>query len=155
MSQRNCDVHLSQSLVRSLLDYDPETGQLTWKARPLGDFYDEKSCQAWNAQRAGQPAGSRPPRPKIRINGRNYPPKTVAFIWMTGCAPRGIVKPRSGDPHDLRWDSIRHAVEDGPTNDDNTVKPSGDPQGPSGYQLSDLSTEESAGTEGVLCTSSS
>ena len=53
------------------------------------------------------------PNPQIRIEGRNYPTKSVVFIWMTGSAPRGVIKPRSGDPSDLRWDSIRQDINDG------------------------------------------
>ncbi|MEO1078526.1 MAG: hypothetical protein AAFY29_03150 [Pseudomonadota bacterium] len=113
MIPRQCDVHLNQPLVRSLLDYDPETGKLTWKPRPIGDFYDERACRVWNARMAGQQAGTfKTAQPQIRIEGRNYSMKAVIFIWMTGSAPREVIKPRSGDSRDLRWNSIRQDVDE-------------------------------------------
>ncbi|MGN6539153.1 MAG: HNH endonuclease [Mesorhizobium sp.] len=52
----------SQSLLRSLLEYDPETGKLTWKHRPASMFRDTEarsassSANAWNAKNARKEA---------------------------------------------------------------------------------------------------
>lgn len=49
--------------LRQILDYDPETGALTWKEREPETFYGiseakaRESSMAWNGRRAGKPAG--------------------------------------------------------------------------------------------------
>lgn len=52
---------LSIDLLHSLIDYDAETGILTWKARTPDMFRStrqapEHSCKIWNAANAGRPA---------------------------------------------------------------------------------------------------
>jgi hypothetical protein len=43
-------------VLRELLEYDPETGALTWKERDVVYFRSERSCNSWNAQNAGRQA---------------------------------------------------------------------------------------------------
>ena len=50
----------SPELLRKLLRYDPETGKLFWRERPVEMFLDAKKpkqiCASWNARFAGQQA---------------------------------------------------------------------------------------------------
>lgn len=52
----------SQEALRQLLDYDPESGALRWKSRPVGMFRDSGKISArtrqqqWNKRWAGKPA---------------------------------------------------------------------------------------------------
>lgn len=51
----------SQKYLRECLDYDPETGGLTWRTRPLHHFKDgaqtaRHNCNAWNGGWAGKEA---------------------------------------------------------------------------------------------------
>ena len=46
----------SIGLLRSLLDYAPDTGALTWKERPSRMFLSSRACSVWNANLAGRPA---------------------------------------------------------------------------------------------------
>lgn|SRR6185312_7725620 len=39
------------------LRYDPETGYLHWRARPLADFGNRRVAASWNAKNAGNAAG--------------------------------------------------------------------------------------------------
>lgn len=53
-----------QAVLAQLFDYDPVTGILTWRERPVGMFTDKKQPAAWNAKiwnskNAGKPATSR------------------------------------------------------------------------------------------------
>jgi hypothetical protein len=41
-----------------LLDYNPETGALTWKPRDRWWFIDDHQWKVWNAKFAGQKAGA-------------------------------------------------------------------------------------------------
>lgn len=49
--------------IRQLLDYDPETGELCWRARPIqffnGPYVDrrEAAWKRWNNRYAGTKAG--------------------------------------------------------------------------------------------------
>lgn len=46
----------SPELLRQLLEYDPETGALSWKPRPVSMFKTSRAAKAWNARFAGKPA---------------------------------------------------------------------------------------------------
>lgn len=49
----------SQEVLRQLLDYDPQTGALTWRERPVESFSGKRRvavAKCWNARFAGQPA---------------------------------------------------------------------------------------------------
>lgn len=49
----------SQEVLRQLLDYDPQTGALTWRERPVDAFKGKRQvavAKCWNARFAGQPA---------------------------------------------------------------------------------------------------
>lgn len=45
---------LTHELLTSLLEYDPETGQLFWRERPLTMFKSSGAHTAWNRRYAGQ-----------------------------------------------------------------------------------------------------
>lgn len=42
--------------LRSILSYDPDNGNLTWKPRPLDHFVSQRGCSTWNTRFAGKPA---------------------------------------------------------------------------------------------------
>jgi len=42
--------------LRNLLSYDPDTGLLTWKRRPLELFASERAGKSWNTKFCGKPA---------------------------------------------------------------------------------------------------
>lgn len=79
-----------QQYFKSILDYDPCTGVLTWKERP-------KTCKSnniFNSLFSGKKAGNihRCKRSKtsyiaIRIGKKIYKAHRIAFIIMTGSAP--------------------------------------------------------------------
>lgn len=47
---------LTPDLLRQIVDYDPETGNLTWRERPADLFKNEMAAKRWNARFAGKPA---------------------------------------------------------------------------------------------------
>jgi hypothetical protein len=49
-------IELNQEVVRELLDYFPETGELIWKRRARKWFVSDGSWKSWNAKNAGKPA---------------------------------------------------------------------------------------------------
>ncbi len=49
-------MELTQETVRELLDYDPDTGLLTWKERDVKWFKNEHASKVWNAKYANKEA---------------------------------------------------------------------------------------------------
>tara|TARA_R110000787_G_C13248677_1_gene429137 strand:- start:202 stop:756 length:555 start_codon:yes stop_codon:yes gene_type:complete len=43
-------------MLRKLLDYNPETGELTWKERTADMFAQDGQMKSWNTRWAGKPA---------------------------------------------------------------------------------------------------
>lgn len=88
-----CDMNLTQSQVKELLDYDPETGVFTWRARPPERFSKMQTCRMWNSKFAGKRAGTTTGDSKgyrfrrIRIDWALYQEHHLAWLYMTGQAP--------------------------------------------------------------------
>ena len=79
--------------LRELLDYDPETGVLTWRERPLEMFKTERGCNAWNTRYAGKEAGCVDTKPSgyqsvlVRLNGKRWMGHRLAFALYYGRDP--------------------------------------------------------------------
>ena len=101
MAHKGARNDLTAEFVRSILDYDPETGVFRWK-RQL----------SWRAP-VGAVAGSpnRSGHIAIGINGAAYYAHRLAFLYMTGEWPeKEIDHKRSDTPSDNRWSAIRPAT---------------------------------------------
>lgn len=47
---------LTPDYLRSLFDYNPDTGKFLWRERPLSHFVSKRGCSTWNAHHAGAEA---------------------------------------------------------------------------------------------------
>jgi hypothetical protein len=84
--------------LRQCFDYDPTTGVLTWRARPLSDFPDEHTMSMWNTRYAGTIAGSAEiGRITVRLSNVQYGAHRI--IWRM-LHPRGRM-PNEIDHRDL------------------------------------------------------
>lgn len=104
-----------QEVLLSLLHYDPETGSLTWKERPLSFFSDgkqsaEHNCNAWNKKLAGKPALNclREGYLRGRLLGEYVYSHRVIWKMMTGDEP-DMIDHISGMRSDNRWRNLREA----------------------------------------------
>lgn len=109
---------LTAEEARNLLDYNPETGVLTWRARTPDMFTStrrfsaEVRCRNWNNRFAGKQAGTKSDSDysKVRIFGRNYQAHRVAYLLMTGGWPIYYVDHRNNGICTNNWDNLRVAT---------------------------------------------
>ncbi len=95
---------LSPDFVRSILNYNPETGILTWNQRD-----DVES--AWNAKYANKEAGG-PHNAgyiRVRINGISYLAHRLIWLIVEGCWPSANLDHINGNRTDNRILNLREA----------------------------------------------
>lgn len=92
---------LTQSRLKELLDYDPETGVFRWKVARGG-----------RANKVGAVAGatSGGGYRQICIDYTYHKSHRLAFLWMTGAWPEHEVDHINGVRDDNRWVNLRHAT---------------------------------------------
>lgn len=91
---------LTQSRLKELLDYDPETGVFRWKVA-VG--------RGPTRRKPGECAGSmrKDGYKTIRFGGWCHLTHRLAFLWMTGAWPKYTVDHIDGDPANTRWENLR------------------------------------------------
>lgn len=103
---------LTAERLREVLDYDPDTGVFRWRVTRGG-------------MRAGDVAGTvdkRDGRRTVHIEDRGYFAHRLAFLWMTGEWPAGVVDHRDGAAANNAWANLRHVTVG--INNQNRVTPS-------------------------------
>jgi len=91
---------MTRRYLRSLLNYEPKTGEWRWRYR--------KSGRAAIGQIAGS-INSNGHR-GIRIDGVMYQAHRLAFLYMNGTWPIDQVDHRNGVKDDNRWTNLREAT---------------------------------------------
>lgn len=87
---------ITQSYLKSVLHYDPDTGVFTWIKRVA------------NRVKIGDSAGSLSlGYQRIAIKGRLYMAHRLAFVYMTGKFPENETDHINGVPNDNRWANLR------------------------------------------------
>lgn len=100
---------LSQVHLRSLLDYDPETGVIRWKYIENPTTRDERFR---NSKFAGKIAGTHHKGTGgilIRVAGEGFLAHHLAWFLMTGEQPECVLH-KNGDTSDNRWSNLRSAA---------------------------------------------
>ena len=98
---------LTQSELKELLTYDPETGLFRWNLREVRCKQDA----AWNSAWAGQVAGTiKDGYISICIRYTLYRAHRIAVLYMIGRMPKNDVDHINRNRSDNRWANLREAT---------------------------------------------
>lgn len=97
------------TLLRQLLRYDPDTGNLFWKPRPAWMFKTSRAFKTWNARYANQQAFTALSK-GYYVGAVNYimmKAHRVAWALHYGAWPNEFVDHINGNPSDNRIKNLR------------------------------------------------
>ena len=107
---------ITQEIVREFLDYDSDTGKLTWKRRDRKWFSSENSFSVWNSrfsEKEAFTAISNRGYFQGRIIDTTYLKHRVIWFWMTGNWPKEQINHINHDRLDNRWYNLREISNQG------------------------------------------
>ena len=80
---------LTQEYLKECLNYNPETGVITWKERPEKHFKTVSAFKMWNTRYCGKSAGSVNGKGYIHmpINGKSFSAHRLAWMYVYGQLP--------------------------------------------------------------------
>ena len=97
-----------QSYLRECFDYNPETGLVTWRSRPIGHFVSVGAWKRWNTMYSGKSAVSSSHafgHQQVCLMDQNWPAHRLIWKWMTGEDPAQVDHRR--DATNNSWDNLR------------------------------------------------
>lgn len=98
---------LTADELRAALDYDPQTGVLTWRPRPREDFQFEHAFERFHADRAGKRAGKQYPRGTVVcLKTVQFPAEQLAWLHAHGEWPAGDIEFADGDPNNCALENL-------------------------------------------------
>jgi hypothetical protein len=95
---------ITAEYVRTVLDYDPETGIFRWKERPREMFASQGAFKTWNKRYAGTRAGyrRRDDYVMIRLPDKSHLAHRLAWLYVHGRFPPEQLDHRNHRPGDNR-----------------------------------------------------
>ena len=105
--------------LREAMSYNPDTGLLTWKVRPIHHFKNDdrwsaqQCCDRWNTKYAGKPACVQVTEAGYLtgcIDGETVYAHIVAWAIVSGWKPVNEIDHRNLDRANNRWVNLREAT---------------------------------------------
>ena len=98
----------AQELLQQLLSYDPSTGELRWKPRPLEMFTSERAAKSWASQNLGKLAFNTNCNgyKTGKIQGEQHWAHRVIWKLMTGEDP-DVIDHLDGNPANNAWSNLK------------------------------------------------
>ena len=109
---------ITAAFLREILDYDKDTGILTWKERKIGSpHWKDKDIKAFNTKWAGKEAGrlvkyNRAVSCRREVTIFGYKFRSYRLIWrmVTGEWPKDQIDHIDQDSTNDRWDNLREST---------------------------------------------
>jgi len=100
---------LSQSFLKELITYHPDSGVMVWNWRPIYHFKTENMANFWNRLHAGRPCGGKQSGGylHITIGNNKYLSHRLIFLYMEGLLPEEEVDHINHNRADNRWINLR------------------------------------------------
>ena len=101
---------LTQEIVKELLNYNPETGELFWRERSIKWFKTERDCKIWNTRFAGKEAFTALDSKgyfRSAILSKEYRVHRIIWLWVFGKWPKGQIDHINHDKKDNRLVNLR------------------------------------------------
>ncbi|AUR82102.1 hypothetical protein NVP1021C_39 [Vibrio phage 1.021.C._10N.222.51.F9] len=107
---------LTQSQLKQLLHYNPETGVFTWLPRPETMFASKAAYKCWNAKYPHKKAGSidttnRVNYIRIVIHNKTYAAHKLAFLYMENRIPDVKVTHVDLDTLNNSWGNLKESTD--------------------------------------------
>lgn len=90
--------HFTHEQIRSVLDYNPATGEFRWKVRPARNVKVGDVAGSFNGTKNGYRY--------IRLNKEDITESRLAWFYMTGEWPERRVRFKNGDKTDCRFENL-------------------------------------------------
>ena len=108
-------MELTAEIARELLTYNPDTGKLFWKERPLKYFKNPNYTKSWNIKYAGKEAltaiafrkSGQIARLEGRVLNKSYYTHRIAWLMYYGEWPKNQIDHINQDPIDNRIENLR------------------------------------------------
>lgn len=109
-------MHIPSELLE-VVDYDPNSGNLTWKDRPRSHFTTDGAWRSTNSRDSGAIAGCKqfkkngdPIGAVVKFNGQLYLAHRIVWSKSIGVIGEGVfIDHRDGNPFNNRLDNLREA----------------------------------------------
>jgi hypothetical protein len=102
---------ITAAYARAILEYDPQTGFIKWKPRPVERFATEGACKTWNTRFAGKAAGAllKTGFKSIAVDEIKYMAHRLAWLVHYGEWAAQDIDHVNGCPSDNRVENLRLA----------------------------------------------
>jgi HNH endonuclease len=101
----------SAEYLKECFEYNPDTGTLSWRERPLHHFKSVANQATWNKTWAGKITASKTgSHLQVMISAQNFLIHRIVWKIYTGNDPPQYIDHINMNGHDNRWENLREAT---------------------------------------------